>query len=437
MLKVVVNKRASILTLLGYFESKNANYVWIHDQDSISIGDIDLAVTRELFNQIDQLILSFASDNSFKVIQVLQHEYCAKYFVLIRLIEEEVEYLIPDICSDYVRDGRIFIKAEEFINQRIYKDGYYKCTPSIEAEYIFIKHVMKNKWSAKQLDNFKKSYKNDFKKASIRLSSYLSRNMQESIINIAQNEDIQQINKISLNLKKAVLLNTLLNNKYDIIIYRYKEILRVFRRIIRPTGLVIVIIGTDGSGKSTIIEQLSTVLGPSFRKITKYHWLPVKLRKNDANTIVVNPHEQPPRNILLSMIKLVVYCLEYCVIDKLFVYPQKIKSTLVLYDRYYYDIIVDPKRFRMKMPPIILKMLLSIIPKPDLVFYINTEPSIAYSRKKELQINELERQNGEYIKIKKRLNEKFHIINNNGCINSAINDIACKIYTHLENRIVQ
>lgn len=68
------------------------------------------------------------------------------------------------------------------------------------------------------------------------------------------------------------------------------------------------------------------------------------------------------------------------------------KGDIILYERYYYDILFHPRRYRAREIKFVAKLLTKMIPRPDLIVYLHGEPSIIQSRKPELSLDEISRQ---------------------------------------------
>jgi thymidylate kinase len=79
--------------------------------------------------------------------------------------------------------------------------------------------------------------------------------------------------------------------------------------------------------------------------------------------------------------------------------PLKIKSSLIIFDRYFDDLLVDNKRYRYGGSRKIAKFIKKFIPSPDIYFVLVAEPEIIYERKKEVEFNELKKLIGEYKKL--------------------------------------
>ena len=70
----------------------------------------------------------------------------------------------------------------------------------------------------------------------------------------------------------------------------------------------------------------------------------------------------------------------------------KIKSSLVIFDRYYDDVLADNKRYRYGGSKTIAKCIRYFIPKPKLYFILTTHANIIHKRKQEVPLQELQRQ---------------------------------------------
>ena len=76
--------------------------------------------------------------------------------------------------------------------------------------------------------------------------------------------------------------------------------------------------------------------------------------------------------------------------------PALAKSTLVLFDRYFLDTLVDPRRYRYGGPRWVLRLIWSLIPKPDLVILLDAPVEMLHARKQEVSRAETERQRWAY-----------------------------------------
>lgn len=160
-------------------------------------------------------------------------------------------------------------------------------------------------------------------------------------------------------------------------------------------GITICFLGPDGSGKSTIIDELLKVDLP-FNQHNYFHLKPFPQRDSDRKEVIADPHKYMPYSLLKSYAKLLFFFYQYNIGWATNILPLKSKSSLVIFDRYYDDILVDYKRYRYGGNQSIARLIRNFIPKPDLYFVLTTDPNIVYKRKQEVSLKELERQIKDY-----------------------------------------
>jgi thymidylate kinase len=176
--------------------------------------------------------------------------------------------------------------------------------------------------------------------------------------------------------------------------------IRLTGRFIHPPGITVVLVGADGCGKSTVAEKLVEALRGTFHanKSLRVHWKPaVFLRKRRSGRLpTTDPHGKPPRGKLLSVLLLGYHWLEFFAGYWLQLRPVLFRNGLVLVDRYHYDFVVDPLRFRLSSLPGLARGLFRLLPTPDLVFLLDAPPGVLQTRKREVAIAETARQREAY-----------------------------------------
>ena len=80
-----------------------------------------------------------------------------------------------------------------------------------------------------------------------------------------------------------------------------------------------------------------------------------------------------------------------------------------IFDRYSYDLIVDPRRTRLNLPKGLRKFFVWLTPRPGVVFILKADADTIYERKQELTKEEIERQLEEYDLLAKT-NKRFKTI---------------------------
>ena len=136
-------------------------------------------------------------------------------------------------------------------------------------------------------------------------------------------------------------------------------------------GLLIVIEGTDGSGKSTHVNMLSEYIKSKGFGCTVSQWKTSRLISGVIN-------EAKERNMLNTTTFSLLYAADYT--DRLEneIIPALKAGFVVLMDRYIYTAYVRDSVRGHDIQWV--KNLYSFAPKPDLVFYLNVTPDILIKR---------------------------------------------------------
>jgi thymidylate kinase len=159
--------------------------------------------------------------------------------------------------------------------------------------------------------------------------------------------------------------------------------------------LKIVVLGPDGAGKSSVIHGLLDKLAQEGCIVKVRHLKPffVISKRGEAGAIVVDPHGRPPRSALLSVAKIIVWLLEEWCVNCF----QDRSETLLIYDRYYHDLLIDPKRYRYGGPLWAAKMVGKLIPQPRLWVLLDASTQVLQKRKQEVPLEETSRQRQAYL----------------------------------------
>ena len=171
--------------------------------------------------------------------------------------------------------------------------------------------------------------------------------------------------------------------------------------LMKKKGLMIAFLGTDGSGKSSIIDAVSPVLktGP-YARVRYGHLRPTLLPplavvfgRARLEGPVVDPHGGQPSGFFGSLLRITYYTLDYILGYWFKIYPAMAREDcLWVFDRYFYDYLFDPKRSLIALPEWIIRSFVRFIPQPDLILCLGTDARKIHGRKPELPLEEIERQ---------------------------------------------
>ena len=174
-------------------------------------------------------------------------------------------------------------------------------------------------------------------------------------------------------------------------------------RYFSPCGKMIVVLGTDGAGKTTLLNAIMPLIQTATHNSSiVYHLRPgvlpplSRLRGGNSNSVHIctTPHGAKASGFVGSLIRLTYLTCDY-ILGYWIKVRVRVGSTPIghcIFDRYAYDILLDPLRFRINLPNWIIKSYLAFIPKPDLVLCLGGDPEKIYERKPETTLEEVVRQ---------------------------------------------
>lgn len=390
-----MNRQNMFWMLIQLLEKNHIQYALVgrtEDYPNHIGSDIDIVIHPTDIEMFHKIIWSIETEE-IKVVQMIQHEIVAFYYIVFCITNQEILYVQPDICTDYYRKGRKLLEADYLLKNiaEAPQKGFCILMPEKEFIYYLLKKIDKQNFTIEHFEHLHNCYIQNPQGCIKECTTFWHNKLINIIQEAFETNDLQPITNNLSSLQRSIH-----NSKNIQLLDFISNALLKIKRILQPTGLIIGIMGPDGSGKTTVINQLIKDIGPAFRRIQQYHLFPIPASKN-TNT-VTTPHKFPPRNIFLSIAKLIYLVFLYNYGSLRYVLSAYIKSTLIIFDRYYDDILIDPIRYRNNTPQYIVKLLGKfIIYKPQIWIILDAPTSVIQNRKSEVTPEETERQRKGYI----------------------------------------
>ena len=308
---------------------------------------------------------------------------------------------------------------------------------------VLIKRILKSDINTSHIQIMKELVASSPLKAHELLSELFGRDGSHSITQLIKTGDKSQFYR-DRNAYRRTLRRFCLNKMTSIEHIRMlvKETHRMLARLIRPCGFVLVLIGPDGGGKTTlapkVLERVSLIFHGSRQEYCRPNLLPPIGRLKVWDPPIQSqdnpcPHDHDLQNPVKSLIRFFYYLTDYIVGYAFKTYWLKVKNHIVIFDRYYHDYLVDLRRYQLNIPRWLPRLFLPIVPTPDLALYLKCDPTQLSARKQELLPEELDRQASLYSILTKELSY-CHSVSTETPIEETVREVAHAI---LEMKVQQ
>ena len=343
-----------IKDVIGYLNA-NADYAVLRNfeglPDNNPSRDIDIIITRKSYKKMKQGLVELIDRSGWKIITYLKSDRLISY-VCATTTEEKTEIVQWDFFFDTSVWGVELMSAEEFLAHKEFNGFLYYV--GVECQFL-----------DKILYNSAVGSKYPEKYHATRLAAENSDIVKDKIKQIFGCSSAEECEKRR---GKRLFFNALWSNikrrplgvLCGIILFLYTFVGNYLRS---RTGFSIGFTGPDGSGKTTIIDTILERIAPVFKTAHKYyHFRPALFGnlgevahsagiKKEVDRNYSNPHRGGKTSKINSLLRLCYYSIDYII-----GYFVKVKSVIritrvVVFDRYYTDIICDSRRSRIYLSP--------------------------------------------------------------------------------------
>lgn len=394
--------------LFRFFDREGVSYAVLGDSKKIyeeRVGDVDIVVPPATLRRLPKLLVRFSIMVDARLVQSIRHESTAYFFALAwQGASHRTSLLQIDACSDYRRSGRTLIGFDVLLEgfRRVEQYGASLRVPSPKAgfAYYIVKKVEKGELSAEHASILRELVDacdtDQLRYVLNDLFGHHGMAIVEPFVASGRWEDLApHLAELRKNLHARRPLSR------ASLTY---EIRRRLQRIFRQTGFHVVVYGPDGAGKSAVIAGLRQGLALAFWGTNYFHLRP-RLGNSAAHGAAptVDPHGLKPRSAVTSSLKLLYYAADYVVGYYGVIKPLLLRSRLVIFDRYYHDIIVDPLRYRYGGPRFLARIVGWFIPRSNLYLFLDAPTDVIRERKVEVSEEETTRQLQRYRQLARTL----------------------------------
>lgn len=381
-------------------------------------NDVDLLVEKNKIESSIAILLGIAKEQGWRLIRVNRRLGICKIFLFWPSKNDpQIDIVKIDLLSESLWRGVPTVDTS-FVLCNTFRYRYFNvATPGSAAAVSLAKEYLQYGWfgdkdkAERNKRNYKSAVATDCEAFLRTLEPHFGRHCATEFARKIIEEDWNWFKKNYRQMQRHVIAKSIrkqpaqqLKNWYLYVVSHVKDKLKF------PVGTMISFLGPDGSGKTSISMSLQlniqTQMGKAFPVILyrhgRYGFLPdLKAIYNKLvgftgvppkKTTTVRESTQidaPPFHLLQACFYLAYYTVDY-LLGHLWLKWMRALGYVVIFDRYYYDYLIHGAYSY--IPNSLRWGLLSLIPHPQLLFYLKGNPDAINSRKPELRPDQISAQ---------------------------------------------
>lgn len=391
-------------------------------------ADLDLVIPREARKAFIQLIQLGPNLQGLHIQKKSFVTYASLYF-------KDGSYLEIDLIHRFDRKGIIYLDAEEIIEDATESsEGVKLASLEHNFEYIVLFHLLNN---APVPVPYQQYFNNCSREDRNRIFAHMISRYKLTLQTIDELYHPQHRESKILKKALAILSHEMLPLR---IFQKMRYLVDVVNDVLHNRGRVITFSGVDGSGKSTVLEKVRQELSQKYRQKTvvlrhRPSVLPIlssmKYGQRKAESLASEnlPRKGSNSGSISSFLRFLYYFLDYQLGQVVVYFKYVLRGYTVLYDRYYFDFIIDARRSNIDLPQGFLKWCYHFILKPGVNVYLYAPTEVILSRKQELSESDIRQLNREYSLLFNELQQSYKAQRYIAIDNTNLNDTLREVLT--------
>ncbi len=376
-----------------FVELRGYQYVLLkhidHSIEEISEhSDLDILISRKSFSLFSNSLKDY---EAIKKVVFKNQSTMSQAFIFFK----DNSYLQLDFLFGFYRKEMVYLDQEEvFRFSKTNEEGIWVCNNRHLLEHLLLFNFLNFAGiPSKYLDYFEKEAPEEIGN----ILDYLKIKYGYSI------ESISDLQSYNASIRKAVVQNLWereQNHGFSLFKNWTNYVFDLVKSIFSNRGFIITFSGVDGAGKSTIIKNIKKTLEGKYRRnvvvlrhrpsvlpiLSAFRYGKEKAEQKAADT---RPRQGNNKSKLNSLFRFSYYYLDY-LLGQVYIKAKYVwRGYIVIFDRYYFDFIVDSKRSNIQMSQTIPKFLYRFVAHPSLNLFLYANPETILNRKKELDVQSI------------------------------------------------
>ena len=366
------------------------------------VGDFQSSTTRLALSTRDETRLSsvfrLLHQDGYWLLQHTQDSAERHLFSFLWLRADAVECAALDFCFGQFAGGRKVLSAEALLEDRQRQGAVWAVSPAREFTWLLAAAAATGGISDFEVQRLQALTQQLYREVADHAAERLfGLSWSRKVIEACANTHIQDLLP---DLRRRLWLISLKRHPLQVMGCLSRKLFRSAKRCWQPSGALVVLLGPDGAGKTTVANFLSQTLKPLFAMQRVYHWRPGVLGGNKSEEAVTEPHRFPPRGRIASVVYLLLFFLDNILGFVFQIWPVLVRRGLVIFDRSFSDVLVDSRRYRYGGPHWAAHLLERLVPpREKLVLILDASETSILSRKGELSFDEVCRQRDGYRRL--------------------------------------
>lgn len=377
-----------IATIIDFL-NRNADYAVLRNYEGLpdrnSSRDIDIIITSESLRSIKKRLIGLIDRSGWKIINYLNSDRLITYVCAHIDTNGKAELVQWDFFINTSVFGILLMDAKEFLAHKQFNGFLYYV--GVECQFLdkyLYNRAVGSSYPAKY--QVTRDAAENLPAVAEKLKSIFGRPA------VAACDSTSSLKL----LRRAIFAN--LKNPFAFTA-RVAKFLHTFTKnyVYSNTGFSIGFTGPDGSGKTTVIDLMLEEFGAVFSQAhSYYHFRPTLFGnlgevahsaglKKEVDREYDKPHRGGKTGTFNSFLRLLYYTIDYIVGYFVKIKPKTRITRLVIFDRYYTDIICDSRRSRIYLSPKFLyRWGCLFIPSLDYNILLTASTETILTRKREL-----------------------------------------------------